>query len=206
MSTIRSHKLLRLLLRRQPGDVLAAGRGSSSLAGADACRQPVPNDGRTLSDFLPPAPGHRPAHGGPAHAESMWADGPAPRYHIVRAWPPGGTKISPCMGFDAGLHGSAHPSQRPPLRLCPANTPPPPHTHSRACQATYGCQMNVNDSEVVAAILAEHGMAPAPSAQGADVVLLNTCAIRENAEARIWGRLAQLRDAKRRRREEAADK
>ena len=52
---------------------------------------------------------------------------------------------------------------------------------------TYGCQMNVNDSEVVLSVLATAGYRQAASADGADVVLVNTCAIRENAEAKVGG-------------------
>jgi len=59
---------------------------------------------------------------------------------------------------------------------------------------TYGCQMNVNDSELVASILADAGYTLCQSAQDADVVLLNTCAIRDNAETRILGRLAHFRN------------
>lgn len=54
---------------------------------------------------------------------------------------------------------------------------------------TFGCQMNVSDSEVVAAILRMHGFTLADTPQRADVVLINTCAIRDNAEQRIWGRI-----------------
>jgi len=54
---------------------------------------------------------------------------------------------------------------------------------------TYGCQMNVSDTEVVNAILQGAGYSTAESAETADVVLLNTCAIREKAEERIWNRL-----------------
>lgn len=54
---------------------------------------------------------------------------------------------------------------------------------------TYGCQMNVSDSEIVASILQASSFSSATSAADADVVLLNTCAIRESAESRIWGRL-----------------
>lgn len=58
---------------------------------------------------------------------------------------------------------------------------------SLACQATrpIAGQMNVNDSEVVAAVLREAGYGQAAAADAADVVLLNTCAIRENAEAKV---------------------
>jgi tRNA-2-methylthio-N6-dimethylallyladenosine synthase len=54
---------------------------------------------------------------------------------------------------------------------------------------TYGCQMNVADSEVVAAILQEKHYELAQSAEEADVVFLNTCSVREKAEQRIWQRL-----------------
>ncbi len=57
---------------------------------------------------------------------------------------------------------------------------------------TYGCQMNVADSQLVAAILRQAGFERAESAEAADVILLNTCAIREHAEERIIGRVADL--------------
>ena len=54
---------------------------------------------------------------------------------------------------------------------------------------TYGCQMNVADSEVVAAVLSEKGYSLSPDNKDADIILLNTCSVRDNAEQRIWGRL-----------------
>lgn len=54
---------------------------------------------------------------------------------------------------------------------------------------TYGCQMNVSDSEVVRAILLEAGFRESPSLEEAGVVLANTCAIREKAEGKVWDRL-----------------
>lgn len=54
---------------------------------------------------------------------------------------------------------------------------------------TFGCQMNVSDSEVVAAILRMRGFALTSDPTAADVVLINTCAVRDNAEQRIWGRI-----------------
>ncbi|MDR3366541.1 MAG: tRNA (N6-isopentenyl adenosine(37)-C2)-methylthiotransferase MiaB [Prevotellaceae bacterium] len=62
---------------------------------------------------------------------------------------------------------------------------------------TYGCQMNVNDSEVVASLMCGQGYAMCSAAESADLVLVNTCSIRENAEQRVWGRLAELRALKR---------
>tara|TARA_Y100000588_G_scaffold388786_1_gene489866 strand:+ start:1660 stop:3015 length:1356 start_codon:yes stop_codon:yes gene_type:complete len=61
---------------------------------------------------------------------------------------------------------------------------------------TYGCQMNVSDSELMRGVLGDAGFSSADSIQEADVVLLNTCAIREHAEERVLGRLSQLRHLK----------
>ncbi|KAI3423854.1 hypothetical protein D9Q98_009688 [Chlorella vulgaris] len=61
---------------------------------------------------------------------------------------------------------------------------------------TYGCQMNTNDSEVVLAVLQQAGFQQTSDAASASVVLLNTCAIRENAEAKIWSRLGFYRNVK----------
>ena len=54
---------------------------------------------------------------------------------------------------------------------------------------TYGCQMNVNDSEVIFSILADAGYARTERMEEADLVMANTCSIRDNAEQRIWGRI-----------------
>lgn len=61
---------------------------------------------------------------------------------------------------------------------------------------TYGCQMNVNDSEVLLSVLADNGYAQTQQDTDADVIFLNTCAIREQAEQRIWSRLAVLKKFK----------
>ena len=58
---------------------------------------------------------------------------------------------------------------------------------------TYGCQMNVNDSEVILSILQDEGYALTENMDEADVILANTCSIRDNAEQRIWGRIDQFR-------------
>jgi tRNA-2-methylthio-N6-dimethylallyladenosine synthase len=57
---------------------------------------------------------------------------------------------------------------------------------------TYGCQMNVADTELIVGTLATHGYARVQAPEDADVILLNTCAIREHAEARVLGRLGDL--------------
>ena len=61
---------------------------------------------------------------------------------------------------------------------------------------TYGCQMNFADSEIVNAILIERGMKPVRDAEHADIVLVNTCSIRENAETKVWNRLKEFRKLK----------
>ncbi len=63
---------------------------------------------------------------------------------------------------------------------------------------TYGCQMNVSDSELMAGILTQNGHQTVPHLDDADVVLVNTCAIRENAETKVINRLVQLNHHKRR--------
>lgn len=64
---------------------------------------------------------------------------------------------------------------------------------------TYGCQMNVADSEVVASILGVGGYVQASSPEDADAILLNTCSIRDNAEQKIVNRLKYLASLRRKR-------
>ena len=68
--------------------------------------------------------------------------------------------------------------------------------HGMVYIETYGCQMNVNDSEVVASILEANGYAITSNLEDSDVILINTCSIRENAETRVWGRLDVFRQYK----------
>jgi len=62
---------------------------------------------------------------------------------------------------------------------------------------TYGCQMNVADSELLFGMLAREGYERAEEPAGADVLLVNTCAVRENAEQRVIGRMGELQRFKR---------
>ncbi len=64
---------------------------------------------------------------------------------------------------------------------------------------TYGCQMNVHDSERLAGLLEEAGYVKAADPERADVVVFNTCAVRENADNRLYGNLGHLYPVKRRR-------
>jgi tRNA-2-methylthio-N6-dimethylallyladenosine synthase len=65
---------------------------------------------------------------------------------------------------------------------------------------TYGCQMNVHDSEKLRGILSGLGYSPAESEADADVILLNTCSVREKAAAKVFTRLGQLKKWKQGRR------
>ena len=64
---------------------------------------------------------------------------------------------------------------------------------------TYGCQMNVNDSEVALSILEKAGYTRCETMDVADLILINTCSVRDNAEQRVLGRLDVFRQEKRRR-------
>ena len=65
-------------------------------------------------------------------------------------------------------------------------------TPKKAYVETYGCQMNISDGELMEGILAARGYEIASSPEQADVILVNTCAIREHAEQRVIGRVGQL--------------
>lgn len=68
---------------------------------------------------------------------------------------------------------------------------------------TYGCQMNVADSEVVASVMEMAGYLTADSLEDADAVFINTCSVRDNAEQKVIGRLQYLNSLKRRRPKDA---
>jgi len=63
---------------------------------------------------------------------------------------------------------------------------------------TYGCQMNVADTEVVLSVLDKAGYTPTTALDDADLAFMNTCAIRENAEEKVWNRLSHWKGVKRR--------
>jgi tRNA-2-methylthio-N6-dimethylallyladenosine synthase len=62
---------------------------------------------------------------------------------------------------------------------------------------TYGCQMNVNDSEIVNSIMVDAGFQPVDKPEDSDIIFINTCAIRDNAENRVWNRLKEFGALKR---------
>jgi tRNA-2-methylthio-N6-dimethylallyladenosine synthase len=64
---------------------------------------------------------------------------------------------------------------------------------------TYGCQMNVADSEVIFSLLGKEGYVRTENMEEADIILANTCSVRDNAEQRIWGRLDVFASVKKKR-------
>ncbi len=77
--------------------------------------------------------------------------------------------------------------------------PAPAADAPRVYVETYGCQMNVADSDLLGGVLADAGYATTPRAEDADVIVVNTCAVREKAEERVVARAAELGAIKRRR-------
>ena len=73
------------------------------------------------------------------------------------------------------------------------------HFEKHAFIETYGCQMNFSDTEIIASVLNGVGYGFTQNEKEADLVLINTCSIRENAETRVWNRLEALRGTKKRR-------
>src|ERR1700691_1609732 len=80
---------------------------------------------------------------------------------------------------------------RPPVATAPGAP--------RVYVETYGCQMNVADSDLIGSVLASAGYASVAHADDADVVVVNTCAVREKAEERVVARAAELAAWKRKR-------
>lgn len=70
--------------------------------------------------------------------------------------------------------------------------------------ATYGCQMNQSDSEIVKTILTNAGFRHVIHDYKADLILLNTCSVRENAEKTIWNKIESYRHLKRKRQQKLA--
>ena len=75
-------------------------------------------------------------------------------------------------------------------------TPPDRAMSKRVYIESYGCQMNLSDSEIVASILVKDGYTPVKTAEEADLVLLNTCSIREKAEYTVLQRINEMNNLK----------
>ncbi|NXL26072.1 CK5P1 protein, partial [Setophaga kirtlandii] len=95
---------------------------------------------------------------------------------------------------------AGQPGPSPELPPEPGSNPGGPKVYLE----TYGCQMNVSDTEIVWAILQKNGYARTKELGEADVVLLVTCSVREKAEQAIWNRLQHLKALKARRRQARA--
>lgn len=68
------------------------------------------------------------------------------------------------------------------------------------CITTFGCRLNENDSEKIAGITEKLGFEKTDNYQDADLVIFNTCCVRENAEERLFGKLRRIKKIKRRKR------
>ena len=86
-----------------------------------------------------------------------------------------------------------------PVRPANAEAPAAAPDAPRVFVETYGCQMNVADSDLIGGVLADAGYARAARAEDADVILVNTCAVREKAEERVIARAAELGAQKKKR-------
>ncbi len=92
------------------------------------------------------------------------------------------------------------PLRRRGARMRPEQDPGPPVPVSRrAYIETYGCQMNIGDSEIMAGALADRGYVSVDDPAQADLIVVNTCAIRDHAEQRVLGRIGQLQHVRRER-------
>lgn len=152
-----SASLLHQLRSALTASATAGVRSLSDAAHAAPGSGRLPADGLTLQDFIR-------QHGRSPDAAPLQ--------------PPPGTALAAASAASAR---TAPPLYAPsPAALPDAASPP-----RTAFVETYGCQMNVNDSEVVLAVLDQAGFQAAASPEAASVIFLNTCAIRENAEAKV---------------------
>lgn len=124
----------------------------------------------------------RALHGGGVAAHKTVATGPGLSHFLP---PAAAAAVGPTQwleGTDALASGSA------------VATPARPA--ARVFLESYGCQMNSNDAEVVLSVLQTAGYTRVDEPESSDVILLNTCAIRDKAEQRVWQRLAYFRSLK----------
>jgi tRNA-2-methylthio-N6-dimethylallyladenosine synthase len=71
-----------------------------------------------------------------------------------------------------------------------------PDNHRRVYIETYGCQMNLSDTEIILSVMSDFGFNETNLIEESDVILLNTCSVRDNAEKRIYNRLTHLKKFK----------
>ena len=70
------------------------------------------------------------------------------------------------------------------------------NNHRKVYIETYGCQMNLSDTEIILSVLSDFGFNETKNIEDSDVILLNTCSVRDNAEKRIYNRLTHLKKFK----------
>lgn len=102
-------------------------------------------------------------------------------------------------GLKEFITGSSSPVSVAPPNIPYLPTSPQGGTKQKVFFDVYGCQMNLNDTEIVWSILKNEGFEKTEVEDEADIFLVMTCAIREGAESKIWHRLDHLRGFKRRR-------
>ncbi|NMH95861.1 tRNA (N6-isopentenyl adenosine(37)-C2)-methylthiotransferase MiaB [Pseudonocardia sp. K10HN5] len=111
-----------------------------------------------------------------------------------RPAPPPPTPATP--GACSASLGPAPPCAHPPARPARGRVAYPRVVTRSYAIRTYGCQMNVHDSERMAGLLESAGYRKAADDDAADVIVFNTCAVRENADNKLYGNLGRLRPAK----------
>ena len=132
---------------------------------------------------------HRPGPGGQAASARTWA-----RLAVARRTPSATARSAARLPLNP-LAGCGRPKQiaaRRHLGTVARVAAVSGSTGKRVFLESYGCQMNIADSELIGGVLRRAGWTTTTDPACADVLLLNTCAIRENAEERVLGRLGQL--------------
>jgi len=129
--------------------------------------------------------------------EAMMKEGTLQELPMAAASPPGGRIATEQEAVGGFAHVSSDPAKVAALRVDPhaaerIHGKPEPRVHIE----TYGCQMNEHDTEIMYGILAQMGYVRARGPEDADLLLFNTCAVRESAVEHAFGRIGQLKPLK----------
>lgn len=136
-----------------------------------------------------------------AHSSLPSAANPGRERQENGVWKDFSSRLATGPTFQHFLRSASAPQEKP---SSPEAEDPPPYLtedellgrQRKVYLETYGCQMNVNDTEIAWSILQKSGYLRTSNLQEADVILLVTCSIREKAEQTIWNRLHQLKTLK----------
>ncbi|KJE98133.1 hypothetical protein CAOG_08147 [Capsaspora owczarzaki ATCC 30864] len=167
---------------------------STPTAKTGARRKTLPDDGFTLKDFMAAStsPGVAQAGAGPDDLAEGHGHGHGGHSHAGRRL--SSNAIAAAQQQRGSVILNAPKSDRVDVENIPYV---PPHQIGgegrKVFFETYGCQMNVNDTEIVWSILQGVGFERTLDVKQADVILLMTCAIRDNAERKVWSRLNELK-------------